>query len=65
MNLPTRIYCCPECGYYTKHRWVLSQHLRNAHNYNKNDSVKVASKFEYWLNPHYYRVKDSEDIEDE
>jgi len=57
MDLPARLYICPECAYSSEYRWVLAQHLRNVHDYYKADSTKIAAEHEYWANPHYYRAK--------
>ena len=58
MDLPSRLYICPECVYSTRYRWVLAQHLRNVHDYYKSDSIRTAAEHEYWATPHYYRAKD-------
>ena len=57
-SLPARIYVCPECSYISEYRWVLANHLRNVHDYYKQDAVTVAAENEYWANPHYCRAKD-------
>ena len=54
-KLPVRLYRCPECGYSPKIRCVLRNHLRQVHDYNDQDSLRVATESEYWLNPHYNR----------
>lgn len=61
MDLPARLYICPECTYSTRYRWVLAQHLRNVHDFYKGDSIKVAAEYEYWANPHYIRTRNIEE----
>ena len=54
-RVPQRIYRCPDCGYVTEYRWVLTRHLYNVHSYYKRDAEIMAVENEYILNPLFSR----------
>ena len=54
-EFPARIYLCGSCGYYTKHRWVLANHIERVHGYRKGMATAEAKRSEYLLNPVHMR----------